>query len=74
MIDLLHNVLKSMNFEIWINLWRQKKTDVYLLYEYMNKLFYTVRIKVILKVVDEVFLKEAAQKAFRRFPYFSVLC
>ena len=48
-------------------------TDIYLLYEYMEKVPYTVRIKVCLDaVIDEALLAEAAQEAIDRFPYFSV--
>ena len=47
--------------------------DVYLLYEYMKKNAFTVRIKVDLSdPVDEELLKQAAQEAITRFPYFSV--
>ena len=47
--------------------------DIYLLYEYMDKLSFTFRIKVRLtEAVDADVLKEAAQKAFERFPYFRV--
>lgn len=47
--------------------------DIYLLYEYMNKVSFAIRIKVHLdERVDEALLKEAAQEAFARFPYFSV--
>lgn len=47
--------------------------DTYLLYEYMKKVSYTVRILVKLKenVVPEL-LNEAAQEAISRYPYFSV--
>lgn len=47
--------------------------DIYLLYEYMKKIPFTVRIKVVLDApVDEGRLKEAAREAIRRFPYFAV--
>lgn len=47
--------------------------DTHLLYEYMNKLPFTVRIKVRLdKAIDAVLLNQAAQEAIVRFPYFSV--
>ncbi len=47
--------------------------DTHLLYEYMNKLPFTVRMKVRLDApVDAVLLNEAAQEAIVRFPYFSV--
>ena len=47
--------------------------DIYLLYEYMEKLPFTVRMKVCLDApVDAALLKEAAQEAIGRFPYFSV--
>lgn len=47
--------------------------DIYLLYEYGDKLPFTVRMKVILDApVDEALLMEAAQEAIGRFPYFSV--
>lgn len=50
-----------------------KNPDIYLLYEYMNKLPFTVRIKVQLdSPVDAEKLSEAAQEAITRFPYFSV--
>ena len=42
--------------------------DIYLLYEYMKKIPFTVRIKVVLDApVDEGRLKEAAREAIRRF-------
>ncbi len=47
--------------------------DRYLLYEYMEKIPLTVRMKVCLDApVDAALLKEAAQEAIGRFPYFSV--
>ena len=47
--------------------------DTHLLYEYMNKLPFTVRMKVRLdQPVDAVLLNQAAQEAIVRFPYFSV--
>ena len=47
--------------------------DIYLLYEYMEKLPFTVRMKVCLDApVDAALLTEAAQEAIGRFPYFSV--
>lgn len=47
--------------------------DIYLLYEYGEKLPFTVRMKVILDApVDAAMLTEAAQEAIGRFPYFSV--
>ena len=47
--------------------------DVYLLYEYMKKNAFTVRIKVDLPdPVDEELLNQATQEAITRFPYFSV--
>ena len=47
--------------------------NTHLLYEYMSKLPFTVRIKVRLDAaVDARLLDEAAQEAFVRFPYFSV--
>ena len=49
------------------------KYDTYLLYEYMKKISYTVRILVKLKEnVDSGLLNEAAQEAITRFPYFAV--
>jgi len=43
--------------------------DIYLLYEYMKKIAYTVRIKVTLREpVDSTMLNQAAQEAIRRFP------
>ena len=47
--------------------------DIYLLYEYKDKLPFTVRMKVCLDApVDAALLTEAAQEAIGRFPYFSV--
>ncbi|MBQ1310486.1 MAG: hypothetical protein IIY55_01460 [Blautia sp.] len=47
--------------------------DVYLLYEYMKKNAFTVRVKVELsEPVEENLLKQAAQEAMTRFPYYSV--
>ena len=47
--------------------------DVYLLYEYMKKNAFTVRIKVRLSErIDEELLTQAAREAMTRFPYFSV--
>ena len=47
--------------------------DSYLLYEYMEKLPFTVRFKVQLDApVDAELLDKAAQEAIKRFPYFSV--
>lgn len=47
--------------------------DAYLLYEYMDKVTYTVRAKVRLsETIDEKLLNEAAQEAVKRLPYFSV--
>ena len=47
--------------------------DIYLLYEYMEKVPFTVRMKVCLdSMIDEALLTEAAQEAICRFPYFSV--
>ena len=47
--------------------------DTHLLYEYMNKLPFTVRMKIRLdEPVDATLLNEAAQEAIVRFPYFSV--
>ncbi|MBR0145115.1 MAG: hypothetical protein IJM25_00445 [Eubacterium sp.] len=51
----------------------KRNPDTYLLYEYMEKLPFTVRIKVCMDAsVDSTMLKEAAQEAISRFPYFSV--
>ncbi len=47
--------------------------DSYLLYEYMEKLRFTVRFRVQLDApVDAELLDKAAQEAIKRFPYFSV--
>ena len=47
--------------------------DIYLLYEYMEKVPFTVRMKVCLDApVDAALLTEAAQEAIGRLPYFSV--
>lgn len=47
--------------------------DVYLLYEYMKKNAFTVRVKVTFtETVEEEFLVQAAREAMTRFPYFSV--
>ena len=47
--------------------------DMYLLYEYMDKLPFTVRFKVQLDApVDAEMLNQATQEAIKRFPYFSV--
>ncbi len=47
--------------------------DVYLLYEYMKKNAFTVRVKVTLsETIDEGILKQAAREALTRFPYYSV--
>lgn len=47
--------------------------DVYLLYEYMKKNAFTVRIKANLtEKVDEEILTQAAGEAITRFPYYSV--
>ncbi len=49
------------------------KYDTYLLYEYMKKVSFTVRILVKLNEnVDPKLLNEAAQEAITRFPYFAV--
>lgn len=46
--------------------------DSYLLYEVSQTVTYAVRIRVILRSqVDGDVLKKAAEKAFRRFPYFA---
>ncbi len=46
--------------------------DSYLLYEVSRMTLYTVRLKVILSApVYPATLREAAKKAFRRFPYFA---
>ena len=50
-----------------------KNPDVYLLYEYSDKLPFTVRMKVCLDcAVDPEMLREASQEAISRFPYFRV--
>ena len=50
-----------------------KNPDAYLLYEYMDKISYTVRAKIRLnEAIDEKLLNEAAQEALTRLPYFSV--
>ena len=50
-----------------------EKHDAYLLYEYMKKVSFTVRILVRMKEkVDAKLLKDAAQKAISRLPYFAV--
>lgn len=47
--------------------------DSYLLYEYMDKVPFTVRMKVFLDApVDRAMLTDAAQEAIGRLPYFSV--
>ena len=47
--------------------------DVYLLYEYMKKNAFTVRVKVTLsEAVNEDLLTQAAREAITRFPYYSV--
>ena len=47
--------------------------DIYLLYEYMKKIPFTVRMKTLLDApVDAALLAEAAQEAIGRLPYFSV--
>ncbi len=47
--------------------------DSYLLYEYMNKLPFTVRMKACPdEGIDEKILTKAAQEAIGRFPYFAV--
>lgn len=46
--------------------------DIYLLYEYMEKLPFTIRLKIRLdETVDPDILSVKAQEAFKRFPYFS---
>lgn len=51
----------------------RKNPDTYLLYEYMKKIPFTVRIKVRLDApIDAEKLDAAAQEAIVRFPYFSV--
>lgn len=50
-----------------------KNPDIYLLYEYMEKMSFTVRFKVQLDApIDEKLLDKAAQEAIERFPYFKV--
>ncbi len=50
-----------------------KNPDIYLLYEYMDKLPFTVRMKACLDAkIDEAMLNKAAQAAIARFPYFAV--
>lgn len=50
-----------------------KNPDIYLLYEYMEKLPFTVRFKVQLDApIDEKLLDRAAQEAIERYPYFKV--
>lgn len=50
-----------------------KNPDIYLLYEYMEKLPFTVRFKVQLDApIDAKLLDQAAQEAIERFPYFKV--
>lgn len=50
-----------------------KNPDIYLLYEYMEKVPFTVRMKACLDTtVDVDILTKAAQEAIGRFPYFSV--
>ena len=50
-----------------------KNSDAYLLFEYMEKIPYTVRIKVKLnEKIDWKRLYEAAQEAVDRLTYFSV--
>ncbi|MDO5133977.1 MAG: hypothetical protein Q4D81_13510 [Eubacteriales bacterium] len=47
--------------------------DIYLLYEYMEKVPFTVRMKACLdSKIDKELLTKAAQEAISRFPYFSV--
>ena len=47
--------------------------DIYLLYEYMDKVPYTLRMKVRLDdTVDARILSDISKEAFTRFPYFSV--
>ncbi len=51
----------------------KRNPDTYLLYEYMEKIPLTVRMKILLDApVDAALLTEAAQEAIGRFPYFSV--
>ena len=50
-----------------------KNPDIYLLYEYSDKVSYTVKIRIILdSEIDADLLTRAAQEAIVRFPYFSV--
>ena len=50
-----------------------RNPDTYLLYEYMEKVPFTVRMKVCLDAtVDSKILDKAAQETISRFPYFSV--
>ena len=50
-----------------------KNPDIYLLYEYMEKVPFTVRMKVLLDAqVDRQMLTAAAQEAIGRLPYYSV--
>ncbi|MBR3312915.1 MAG: hypothetical protein IKG18_02115 [Atopobiaceae bacterium] len=50
-----------------------RNPDIYLLYEYVDKVPYTVRMKVYLDApVDAALLAQAAQEAIGRLPYFSV--
>ena len=50
-----------------------RNPDIYLLYEYVDKVPYTVRMKVCLDApVDAALLAQAAQEAIGRLPYFSV--
>ena len=50
-----------------------KNPDIYLLYEYAEKLPFTVRMKVYLdSTIDPVLLDTACQEAISRFPYFRV--
>ncbi|MBR1622616.1 MAG: hypothetical protein IJ675_01715 [Pseudobutyrivibrio sp.] len=47
--------------------------DIYLLYEYSDKIPYSLRVKVRLdEVVDADILSKTARKAFTRFPYYNV--
>ena len=47
--------------------------DIYLLYEYMQKIPFTFRVKVRLdEPVDADILNRKAQEAISRYPYFSV--
>ena len=47
--------------------------DIYLLYEYMEKVSFTMRIKVRLdEAIDVPMLTETAREAFSRYPYYSV--